>query len=181
MHFKWVLLLHVRKEGLYHNQIYSGGWLKKKAFEQRLWMMSSNKLFHHQTRSGKMQEAKSNPRYSVELPSCAWARRRRIWHERKFEIRDPDVNPSKTMIQTLTSNIRCHLTKNRLDKKSKNRLELPLISNKLNQVLLCIFIVLNLAISSHCLYYEKQGNAHTKNHLKNNHLSPLEGKYSFSK
>ena len=141
--------------------------------------MSNNKPYHHKTRSFKMQEAKSNPRYSVELPSCAWARRRRIWHERKFEIRDPDVNPSKTMIQTLTSNIRCHLTKNRLDRKSKNKLELPLISNKFNQVLLCIFIVLNLAISSHCLYYEKQDNAHTKNNLINNHLSPLEGKYLF--
>ena len=97
--------------------------------------MSSNKLYHHQTRSGKMQEAKSNPRYFVESPSCAWARRRRIWHERKFEIRDPDVNSSKTMIQNLSLNISCHLTKNRLDKKLKNKLELPLISNKLNALL----------------------------------------------
>ena len=140
--------------------------------------MSDNKLYYL-TRSCKMLEAKNNPQYLVELPSCAWARRRRIWHERKFEIRDPYVNPSKTMIQTLSLNISCHLTKNRLDGNSKNKLELPLISNKLNQVLLCIFIVLNLAISSHCLYYEKQGNAHTKNHLINNHLSPLEGKYLF--
>ena len=140
--------------------------------------MSNNKLYHHQTRFCKMQEAKSHPRYLVELPSCAWARRRRIWHERKFEIRDPDMSPTKTIMKTLSLNIRCYLTKNSNNKKLKNKFEMPLMSNKFSQILLCIFILLNLAFTSHCLYHEKKGNAHTKNHLINNHISPLEGKYS---
>ena len=141
-------------------------------------MMSNDKLYHHQARSCKMQEAKRNPRYIVELPSCAWARRRRIWHERKFEIRDPDMNPSKTMIQTPPFNNRCHLTKNKDNRQLKSRIHVPLISTKFSQIFVCVIIFFNLAISSHCLYYDKKRNAHTKNHVINNHLSPLEGKYS---
>ena len=154
--------------------------IKKKTFKvsKRLLIMSNNKPYHHKARSFKMQEAKSNPRYIVELPSCAWARRRRIWLERKFEIRDPDMNPSKTIINTPSSDIRCHLTKNKDNKRLKNKLELPLISNEFSRIVLCLIILFNLVISSHCLYYEKKENAHTKNHLINYHLSPLEGKYS---
>ena len=140
--------------------------------------MSNNKLYHHQKRSCKMQEAKSNPRYLVELPSCAWARRRRIWHERKFEIRDPDMSLTKTIIKNLPLKIRCHLTKNRNKNKIENKFELPLMLNKFNHILLGIFILLNLASTSHSLYHEKKGNAHTKNHLISNHISPFEGKYS---
>ena len=133
--------------------------------------MSNNKL-RYQTRSCKMQEAKNNPQYLVELPSCAWARRRRIWHERKFAIRDPDSTSTLTQTPYIKS-----LTKRY---KQRRMVELPMICNRLNQVSLSVFMLFYLIISSNCLYYENKENAHTKkqqqHNLISNYLSPLEGK-----
>ena len=132
--------------------------------------MSNNKLYY-QTRSCKMREAKNNPQYLVELPSCAWARRRRIWHERKCEIRDPDF--STRLLQTTYNK---SLTQRY---KQTKKLKLPFIcNNNLFLISLSALIFCSFVIPSHCLYYEKKENAHSKKqHLIFNHLSPLEGKF----
>ena len=132
--------------------------------------MSNNKLYY-QTRSCKMQEAKNNPQYLVELPSCAWARRRRIWNERKCEIRDPDT--SARLLQT--TYIKSLRQRYKQTKKSKLSIiwKYNFFPISLSALILC-----SLVISSHCLYYEKKENAHTKKqHPILNHLSPLEGKF----
>ena len=130
--------------------------------------MSNNKLYYP-TRSCKMLEAKNNPQYLVELPSCAWARRRRIWHLRKCEIRDRDSSSrlfQTTYVQLLTQK-----------HKQIKILKIPLIwNNNFFRMTLSGLILCSLIISSHCLYYEKNENAHPKKLLLN-HLSPLEGKF----
>ena len=132
--------------------------------------MSNNKLYY-QTRSCKMREAKNNPQYIVEFPSCAWARRRRIWHERKCEFRDPDSSAKLLKTTYIKSLMQRY-------KQIKN-LKLPLICrNNFFPISLTALILCSMVISSHCLYYEEKENAHTKRqHLIFNHLSPLEGKF----
>ena len=130
--------------------------------------MSNNKLCY-QARSCKMP-TKNNPQYLVELPSCAWARRRRLWHGTKFDIGDTD---SSTIMQT-TQNI-----KTISQRYNRNRIvQSPLLHNKLKQLALSVFIIFFLIISSHCLYHGENENAHTKQDttIISNYLSPLEGK-----
>ena len=127
--------------------------------------MSKNN-FYYQTRSCKMQ-AKNNPHYLLESPSCAWARRRRILEERKFELRDPVSN---SVIQTLTHNA----------PKQKRKQKMSCIAsfpcNTLNNTLLSSFLLFFLIISSHCqLYHETKYNAHPEQQQEHS-LSPLEGK-----
>ena len=127
----------------------------------RQWIMHNNKLCYH-TKSCKMP-SKNNLQYSVELPSCAWARRRRIWYRRQFGIKDTDS------IQTIHNQPffqRCNRKKN-----VESR-------NKLGKTTPSVFILFFVLTSSHCLYHEENVNAHNKQdpNTISNYLSLPEGK-----
>ena len=112
-------------------------------------------------------QAKKNPKFLVESPSCAWVQRRRTWHHKKLEIGD-----TESSLSMQTHNVGAVSQGNRRVKILQTTKWIHL-----QQIVFSIACIsLFLKYPSHC--HGKNNNAHIKQGqtIISNYLSPPEGK-----
>ena len=116
----------------------------------------------------------NNPRNLLELLTCAWARRRRIWCEKRSHIIVSEIDIIKQSYSHPISST------NKMEKRNNKMMSKKFCKYDLHRLSLIVMISSMLTVSSHCHYQETNETAHHMKRQRNSnliHLSPLEGQF----
>ena len=132
--------------------------------------MSEHHTFY-QKKACRLQMT-DNLRNILELLTCAWARRRRIWCEKRSH---GIVSILDIIRQSYSHAIS---SSNKMEKRDNKIMSKKFLKHDMHRIYLIVLISSMLTASSHCQYQETNETAHPMKRQRNSkliHLSPLEG------